>query len=195
MIDFNLDLREDRRKRRRQGKRPSIATLRVCELNRLFYTRYSHHLPDDDAGREDVAIMVNHLVMLADTLAKALNLTDAERTRLKIRTIGAVDCTKAEREARRRECKRLAKEAKRRTAGVKPRPQSASHGLTLVSAARPDPNGPSISLASVGPLESRRYRWPQPQTRESGRWCPQGVSLLGAFAVAPRAGGGHLDRR
>jgi tRNA (mo5U34)-methyltransferase len=59
----------------------------------------------------------------ADTLAKIL-LTDDERTRLKAWIIGAVDCTKAQREPRRREQNLLAKEAKRRADGAKPRAQS-----------------------------------------------------------------------
>jgi hypothetical protein len=60
----------------------------------------------------------------ADALAKRMNLTDAERTRLKTWTIGAVDVTKEERERRRRERDRLAKEAKRRAAGAKPQAES-----------------------------------------------------------------------
>jgi hypothetical protein len=54
----------------------------------------------------------------ADTLGKRLNLTDAERTRLKIRTIGAADRPKHLRTAERSEKIRLAKEAKRRAAGA-----------------------------------------------------------------------------
>jgi hypothetical protein len=51
------------RARRRQS-RPSIASLRVAELARLFKARYGNVLPDDDAGRDDAAIMVHHLAAL-----------------------------------------------------------------------------------------------------------------------------------
>lgn len=53
------------RKRNRRKRRPSIATLRIADLNRLFIGRYGNVLPDDDAGRDDVAIMAHHLVTLA----------------------------------------------------------------------------------------------------------------------------------
>jgi hypothetical protein len=58
----------------------------------------------------------------ADTLGQRLGLTDADRTRLGITTIGAVDCTAEERAVRRREGKRLDREARRRAAGINPRP-------------------------------------------------------------------------
>ncbi len=51
------------RQRRRQP-RPSIASLRVAELSRLFSARYGEILPDDDAGRDDAAIMAQHLAHL-----------------------------------------------------------------------------------------------------------------------------------
>lgn len=57
----------------------------------------------------------------ADTLAWRLRLTDAERTALKIKTIGAFDVSKAERLARRKECNRAAEVARRRAKGAKPR--------------------------------------------------------------------------
>jgi hypothetical protein len=154
-----------RRQRRKKRGKPSIATLRVCELNRLFFTRYRGHvLPDDDDGRDSVEIMINHLAMLADpltrirhwlsrcapwlgesegerlatkatarpakwkadTLAKRLNLTFAERSRLEIRTIGAVDVDQKQRKAVRRVQDKKAKEAKRRAAGAIPHAQSIS---------------------------------------------------------------------
>jgi Zn-finger nucleic acid-binding protein len=63
----------ERRRGRKKGKRPSIATLRVCELNRLFYTRYGQMLPDDDAGLADALIMINHVIMLADGRQRVLD--------------------------------------------------------------------------------------------------------------------------
>jgi hypothetical protein len=63
----------ERRRGRKKGKRPSIATLRVCELNRLLYTRYGQMLPDDDAGHADALIMINHVIMLADGRQRVLD--------------------------------------------------------------------------------------------------------------------------
>lgn len=54
----------------------------------------------------------------ADTLARRLALTAAERCALKIKTIGAIDQTSVERAALRKELKRQAQEARRRKAGV-----------------------------------------------------------------------------
>src|SRR5262249_47662024 len=48
------------------------------------------------------------------TLATRLNLTDQERSRLRLRTIGAVDMTKAERAERARKRRNAARKAKRR---------------------------------------------------------------------------------
>lgn len=39
----------------------SVAAFRVAELKRLFRHRYGLVLPDDDAGREDIWLMLNHL--------------------------------------------------------------------------------------------------------------------------------------
>jgi hypothetical protein len=44
------------------GKRPvPFATIRCQELDAYFTDRYGMVLPDDDAGREDVQIMLNHI--------------------------------------------------------------------------------------------------------------------------------------
>jgi hypothetical protein len=61
----------------------------------------------------------------ADALARELGLDDETRTRLKIKTIGAVDCGKAKRMTRRRR-KRIAADRERRAkAGAKPHSRSA----------------------------------------------------------------------
>ena len=52
-------------KRNKRKRRPSLATLRIADLNRLFRARYGETLPNDDAGRDDVTIMAHHLVTLA----------------------------------------------------------------------------------------------------------------------------------
>lgn len=55
----------------------------------------------------------------ADRLAWKLRLTDAKRTELKITTIGAIDCSKDQRQARRRKAK-AAREKSRRAANRVP---------------------------------------------------------------------------
>ncbi|NNM71430.1 hypothetical protein [Enterovirga aerilata] len=55
----------------------------------------------------------------ADALANRLRLTRAERTALEIRTIGAIDWSKKEREAARREDARIRKAEKRRAEGAR----------------------------------------------------------------------------
>lgn len=54
----------------------------------------------------------------ADTVAARLGITDEIRTLLKLRTIGAIDKTAEQRSAERKEQQRLAKERKRRAAGI-----------------------------------------------------------------------------
>jgi hypothetical protein len=133
--------------------------LRAAELNRLFDHRYGAHLPDDDAGRGDVRLMVHTLARRsdpierieawlserapwfvgeertaltlaalehplrwrADTLGKLLGLTDDERSALRIRTIGPIDSTAAERAKARRVADIERKQEARRAAGIKPR--------------------------------------------------------------------------
>lgn len=62
----------------------------------------------------------------ADPLARHLHVTDAERTALRIFTIGAYDVPKAERIKRRKEKRRLADQARRQARGAKPHEQSIS---------------------------------------------------------------------
>lgn len=146
-----------RERYRRRGK-IGMSTLRTAELDRLFDYRWGNSLPDDDAGRGDVRIMLhtlgrrsdpfqridawlarrapwfageerdalvqavleNPLRWRADTLGGMLGLTTADRAMLKIRTIGPIDSTTAER----REARRLAsierKRSIRRAAGTPP---------------------------------------------------------------------------
>jgi hypothetical protein len=76
--------------------------------------------PDELAALTDAAI-AKPLRWLADTLGKRLGLREADRARLGITTIGAVDMTKAERETARKARMRQAKREQRRKQGVKPR--------------------------------------------------------------------------
>jgi hypothetical protein len=41
-----------------------LVSLRLNDLARLFRARYGHVLPDDDAGRDDLMVAVNHLACL-----------------------------------------------------------------------------------------------------------------------------------
>jgi hypothetical protein len=146
------------RKRRRRGGKIGISTLRTAELDRLFDYRWGDVLPDDDAGRGDIRIMVhtlarrsdpierinawlarrapwftgeerdalvlaalaNPLRWRADTLARTLWLTAPVRAELRIRTIGSVDSTSAERKEARRRASIDRKRAIRRSAGIPP---------------------------------------------------------------------------
>jgi hypothetical protein len=76
--------------------------------------------------REDVdavlaTVLVKPLRFRADTLGARLGLREVERSRLRIRTIGAIDLTKAERIARRRDRKRVRRIHRRRAQGMRPR--------------------------------------------------------------------------
>jgi hypothetical protein len=66
----------------------------------------------------------------ADTLAVQLNLMEAERRRLGITTIGAVDLDKAARTARRGEQKRMRKERSRRANGAVSRAEYEAKSLS-----------------------------------------------------------------
>jgi hypothetical protein len=86
------------------------------------------------AGTE-VAIMTAKVISKplrwrADNLAARLNLTEAERQRLRIRTIGAIDLTKEQRKARRREQDRLRRRRKLRARGAQPRGEYEANSLT-----------------------------------------------------------------
>ena len=146
-----------------------MASLRVRDLNRLFQARYGLTLPDDDAGRDDAAVMAHHLVGLpgnpaerithwlelkapwfmigetkaliaetithpmrwrADKLAWRMRLTAADRKALRITTIGAIDASKGQRSAQRRDRKRKAEEARRRAKGAKPRTEYEASAIS-----------------------------------------------------------------
>ena len=168
---------EDRqwRRRRRKGSRTggSLHGLRISDLETYIAHRYPNGMEDDDAARDDAAIMLHHMAhysvdprgrMLrwlgtrcswmpeleaarmvanicssprrykADTLAAKLNLTAAERTALRITTIGAVDMLKEKRAARRRQRDLQRKKRDRRARGARPR---AEYEANSVSRAKP----------------------------------------------------------
>src|ERR1700738_576374 len=53
-----------RRSRRGGATRRLIANLRKAELQRIFFDRCGETLPDDDAGREYLRLMADHLAQL-----------------------------------------------------------------------------------------------------------------------------------
>lgn len=72
----------------------------------------------DEAESLTARVLRKPLRWRADTMAKRLNLMAAERQRLGITTIGAVDVDKAERLAKRKERARLRQQLRRRNAGA-----------------------------------------------------------------------------
>ena len=171
---------EDRHKRRKRSKSfwtwASWLTRRINEIEMVLWDRYPDRiLPDDDAGYDDLRIVLHHIgrhtgpnvestmrmwiakytpwldedegdalvryyiaskkkLPKADTLARFMGLNYADRKRIgraygkAIRTIGAIDATKAERKAMRKAEQRLADKARqqdaRRAASAKPHAES-----------------------------------------------------------------------
>jgi len=65
-----VKLYSTRLKPRSRGTPRQIAALRMNDINRLFRARYGHFLPDDDAGRDDIMVAVNHLASLRPPLKR-----------------------------------------------------------------------------------------------------------------------------
>lgn len=55
---------KQKRKSLRRRSPMQLVTLRLNDLAKLFRARYGHVLPDDDAGRDDLEVAVNHLACL-----------------------------------------------------------------------------------------------------------------------------------
>lgn len=62
----NVKWFSDRQKRSKNSRRSpmQLLTLRMNDLAILFRSRYGTTLPDDDAGRDDLSIAINHLACL-----------------------------------------------------------------------------------------------------------------------------------
>jgi hypothetical protein len=78
-------------------------------------------MDESETRRLMAGVMHKPIRWTADKLGARLNLTEAQRSRLKITTIGAVDCSKEERAARRKEKDRRRKQQRRRAAGARSR--------------------------------------------------------------------------
>lgn len=65
-------LYEARHRPRKRGRASpcQIAALRLHDLARLFRARYGVTLPDDDAGRDDMLVAINHCASLAHPLGR-----------------------------------------------------------------------------------------------------------------------------
>jgi hypothetical protein len=84
----------------------------------------------DEIAAITARVIAKPLRWRADRLAVRLHLTEDERRRLRITTIGAIDLTKEQRKARRRLRDRYLKEVRRRQAGAKPRSNYETNSLT-----------------------------------------------------------------
>lgn len=84
-------------------------------------------LSDAECAALVATVTANPLKWTADKLAWRMRLTDAERTALKITTIGAIDCGKAARAKRRLQRNSAAKRERRREGGVCPAPNTKAH--------------------------------------------------------------------
>jgi hypothetical protein len=152
-----------RRRRTEDQRRRTLQAIRIGDLHQVFGHRYGggklYQFPDDDAGRDDLQILLQHYAhanplaihrvvkarapwltdveqdslfdqtnrfarrWTAQALATALNIVEADRRLLGIRTIGSVDMSKEQRrKLRDRDRKRKARRAK----GAKPHEQSKS---------------------------------------------------------------------
>jgi hypothetical protein len=145
-----------------QRSRPTIVVLTIADLQKFFADKYGDTFPNDDAGREDLIVLLHYVAQLggtsamsacaarwapwltvveytamiagierkplrwsADSLAADIGLNDETRTRLGIRTIGAIDFGKRKRTKRRKE-KNTAKRKAKRAAERDLRPVSAT---------------------------------------------------------------------
>src|SRR5262249_24966032 len=96
-------------------------TIEAPHYMALWLDLYAPWMDPDERESLIADVLRKPLRFSADTLAKRLNVTDAERQRLALTTIGAVDRSKAERQADRKERDRQRKEISRRARGVPPR--------------------------------------------------------------------------
>lgn len=87
-------------------------------------------LTGDERDTMVAKVLANPLRFRADTLAARIGLTAERRARLKIRTIGAIDQTAAERKEARRRGSIERKRAKRRAAGIPQRPEQSGQSIT-----------------------------------------------------------------
>jgi hypothetical protein len=83
----------------------------------------------DESGEIVRQVVARPFKWRADKLAARLRLTEADRRRLRIRTIGAVDMTKQERQQARQLRQRQRDRARRRSRGAKPRTEYEANSV------------------------------------------------------------------
>ena len=54
---------------RRKGSRPSIVSLIIGDLEKFFADKYGAAFPDDDAGRDDLIVLLHYVMQLGDQRA------------------------------------------------------------------------------------------------------------------------------
>jgi hypothetical protein len=95
---------------------------------------YAPWMPSGEVENLISMVVAQPLLFRADKLGVRLNLTNAERQRLRIRTIRAVDRTRAEQLAeckeRKRKADRLRRQQRRRTTGARPRAEYEANSLS-----------------------------------------------------------------
>jgi hypothetical protein len=87
-------------------------------------------LPSDEIKAIAQQVQASPRRFLADTLAKWLKVTYAERTTLKLTTIGCIDVSKAQRTRLRKERKRRAQQARRRAGGAMSRAEYVANSIS-----------------------------------------------------------------
>ena len=156
---------KDKKKKSKDQRKRAFQAMRIGDLNKLFAkrnrgTREDYVFPDDDAGIDDLRILLGHYAysnpqrltkvaalrapwltgtqfdyMMADAtprmwtfqeLGDHMNLTEAERCDLGIRTIGTIDVTSKQRKQARKVRDKDRKAAARLAKGATPREQSKS---------------------------------------------------------------------
>ena len=83
-------------------------------------TTWAPWIPPDELAGLIAEVVANPRRFKADTIAARLGITAAIRAELNLRTIGAIDFPIEQRRTHRREMQRLAREQKRRAAGIVP---------------------------------------------------------------------------
>jgi hypothetical protein len=211
---------EEKKKKSKDQRKRAFQAMRTGDLNKLFAKRYDstredYVFPDDDAGVDDLRILLGHYAysnplrltkiaalrapwlkgaqleyMIADAatsprmwtfqeLGDYMNLTEAERKDLGIRTIGTVDVTPRQRKQARKVRDKERKAKARRAKGAKPRDQ-----YLAASKSREEP----WKAAKIS-----RRTWYRRLAKQNGT-SPSTVNLIkAADAVVPRRGGhdGH----
>jgi hypothetical protein len=61
--------RKRRMEKKRPRPRPNIVVLTIIDLETFFGDRYGHTFPDDDAGREDLIVLLKFMAQLGDPFA------------------------------------------------------------------------------------------------------------------------------